>query len=334
MEEKTLVPIDSLIIEPTLASILQPLSDDQIYALEESIKTYGLTSPVPVWGNIPVDLINVYNICKRLRYSEIWVKPLEFKNLAEAAKFRIDLHRNRRQMNTFTEIEAFLKLFEGKMAAQARQNQLEGARKGGLSNGCQTDDEGMQEISGESAETVWVNHEIAYLANTNHFYVSFVRSLLKDPKRYAQQIKELREGTRTIGSLIPKKKHIKPINPLPEENNAMEHTPAETLEDWEHRVSYPVLKEKNHDIETSTADVDTIFTVSKSYVETSDIVGLTAFIAKCWEYAFRIGFIIGNGHTEDSVEECFDTRTKLVKSTLLNLLKEHNLSDKDTTKPE
>ncbi|MBI9018450.1 MAG: hypothetical protein JEZ07_14450 [Phycisphaerae bacterium] len=63
---------------------------------------------------------------------------MEFENVADAAKYRIERHQGRRQMNHFNRIVAALELYEGSLAEQARQNRIAGARKGGKANSIDT----------------------------------------------------------------------------------------------------------------------------------------------------------------------------------------------------
>ncbi len=176
-----------------IKNVIPPYSESQRTALREDIRTHGQLGKVVVWNDLIIDGIECYEICKELGIEPSY-EEAHFDSLFEAVKWRINIHINRRHMNVFNRIESALDLFEDVFAKEAEENRRKGAAK--KQNASSDVHEDLHNASGH---TVWVNQNIALLAQSNDNYVSFARQLRKDDSDLAQELLfKLRKGRITI----------------------------------------------------------------------------------------------------------------------------------------
>jgi hypothetical protein len=318
---------NNLIIDERLESVLTTLSESQILGLKESIKAIGCTDPILVWNDVIVDGVMRYTICKELGV-EFDIRKVEFTNMAEAAKWRIERHRNRRQMNITNQIEAFLELFESELAEQAKANQIEGARKGGMAKG------GIKETD-LNDNKVWVNPLIAQLANTNPTYVSCIRNLRKKAENNNFKAKamlfKLRRGEMSISSAMKSEKSETKDATKKKKSSETNTKNVQTslLEDfdkdkWGNKIAleqmkYEKLKDHFSDIEQQENIIDPNIVSAKvsKYCGEENLYGLVATLVPLLEISYRIGFIKGSmEQSEDGVRAEFSNREEQLQSRL------------------
>jgi len=315
--------IPELMIDPLLADLLNPHTQGELERLRSSIKAFGCLSSIITWNGVIIDGIATYQICQ-----ELGIKPeskeIQFANMFEAAKWRIEHHLNRRQMNTFCRIEASLRLYESEFAELARKNRIIGARKGGK-GGKQPAENLDSEIGSDgNPDPLWVTTQVAILADTNPEYVRLVRKLKNSPQSKSRDklIFELRRDVRTISSLrsLGKKSNIrlKPLrrnyefitNQSDESAEKVSKKKSESLSprhkkgdygwtDWQYHSSYVELKGKYHSHDLCPPSPQSVYKIADFYKKELDVVDLTAFIQKNIEMAFRIGVIRGKFFPKD-----------------------------------
>lgn len=314
---------EKLIIDQTLRSVVRDLSESQRIGLRQSLESIGCTDPIILWDNIIVDGIERYQICQELHIN-FETKSIEFKNKAEAAKFRIERHKNRRQMNAVNRIEAALELFEGELSEQARKNQLEGAKKGGQTK---TDSDGKAYQTfdkGSKEEKTWVNNQIAQLADSNHTYVSFIRNLRNKAETEPQAkiiLFKLRRGEVSIGAVIGKKSRNaskgktkaskKSKGTDPKEQTLLEKHGSDTW-GWnvaQEQMKYENLKDAVESLESQLFDSDKILEIVIPYCKEDKSYDMVARLLPLFEICYRIGFVKGIKETsEDAAKNEFYQR--------------------------
>ena len=92
-------------------NILPNHSESERSGIKKMISDGCVNPIVYVWDNYIVDGILVFEICKELnlKYDVIHI---DFKNIEEAIKWRVEKHLYRRNMNKAQRIQAALKLKE------------------------------------------------------------------------------------------------------------------------------------------------------------------------------------------------------------------------------
>ncbi len=323
--------MNEYIIDDSLESIVTKISDSQKVALRESIQTRGCLDPIIVWKNIVWDGIERFRICSQLGFN-FSVKKVEFKNIAEAAQARILHHQNRRQMSVVNRIEAALNLFEGEFAAQAKANQVEGARNGGLAKG-------GGETANESKEKVWVNSLVAQLADTNPAYVSFMRNLRKEANNNTAakaSLFKLRRGDCSISSLNSQKNKFKHSSKGKgiEKNNAEQtkKTLAERFDEdqWGTNIAleqmkYENIKSRLANNQEEVINHDALLTAVAPHCKEDHSYALIVLMLPIFELAYRIGYIKGSQEkSEDGIKAEFINRESQIKMQLRKWLRDQD----------
>jgi len=319
--------IPKLQIDEALSKLLRPLSTDQTEGLTESIKAIGCTDPIMVWNKLIVDGEARYKICNELEVAHP-VKEIRFNSKSEAAKWKIERHRDRRQMNTFNRIEAAINLFATEFQELAKRKQVEGASKGGKANG-EHEQQGADNQTGAESEPehCHVNTDIAVIAESNPDYVNRVHKLLKEPTKNAKSIHELRLGTKTIGSLRGnqekknRRKVVRKNNPIPYKYK------FETYQ----QLTRGVAKLTEDHIPAPAA----LFENAVKWLENNDPDVVNSQQLELYERCIRIGYIIGikKEYTNDKrIEEYFKKRTDALKKETTKWLDERGQNNDDNDK--
>ena len=302
--------INDLIVDPTLKALLKPLSHTKKQWLRESLAALGVLEPLVIWEDLIIDGLDRYEICHSLGITEVPVVELPFKNKAATAYWRIQKHQNRKQMNTYCSIVAAINYYEGDLSEQAKQNQIVGGKR----------------IPKDTQ--VWVNTEIAILAQTNPDYVSKVRNLHKNPEANAKLITELQNGERSIRSLANAKPTQKPKSTNHKIGSEVVQMSfdgeTQIWNEWEKEYSPQVIEFAAQDIDLNTSDY---FEKTKNIVRNleSDIIGLTAFIIRTNEQFYRLGFYRAQGNSNELAEnpaEYFLARNKDLRDRFETWVKE------------
>ena len=315
-----------LIIDERLESIISKHSDSELVGLRQSIEARGILEPIIVWGKIIWDGIARYRIAVELDI-DFEVKYVEFKNLAKAAQERICHHKFRRQVNPTNRIDAALNLFEGELCEQAKANQINGARKGGLAKVDADDPET------EADNKIWVNSIIAQLSESNDAYVSFIRNLRKKVENNDAKAKtmlfKLRRGDISISSAIKFSK-TKATTPKAKTSKSKAKTAQTSLieqydaDKWGmefalKEMNYEKLKDRYGEIEQQENIIDPNAVSEKvaEYCEEGNLYGLVATLVPLLEISYRIGFIKGSmEQSEDGIRAEFSNREFQIHSQL------------------
>ena len=99
----------NLKIDEELRNLIQPLSNDEFYELEQSILSEGIRDPICVWGLTIVDGHHRYELAKKHNLP-FDMRQISFANKAEAKIWMLTNQIARRNVNKFTRAEMAIAL--------------------------------------------------------------------------------------------------------------------------------------------------------------------------------------------------------------------------------
>jgi hypothetical protein len=117
---------DTIVIDPQLASIIPPLTEEEHKQLEHNLLTEGCRDPIVVWNNILIDGHHRYPICTRHNIP-FQVIQKDFADARQAEEWMILNQLGRRNLNSYQRVLLTLKL-KDRFSAQAQSRMQVGTK--------------------------------------------------------------------------------------------------------------------------------------------------------------------------------------------------------------
>lgn len=107
-----------IVVNPDIQAYIDPLSEDELLALERSILTEGCRDALVLWGNVLVDGHNRHAICTKHGLPFRTIQSTRFHSIEDVHLWMIDQHLGRRSLSDFQ--RGVLALRKREIATQRR----------------------------------------------------------------------------------------------------------------------------------------------------------------------------------------------------------------------